>query len=516
MNNRMQIRRALLSVWNKQGIVELAQFLTEKEVAIYSTGGTYRKLTEAGIKATKIETVTEFPEVLSGRVKTLHPRIFAGILADTDKQKHTADLDRISAPTFQLVVVNLYPFSEIYQDAEKTDDEIIEMIDVGGPSMLRAAAKNFKQVVVLSRINQYREFIEKFKKNRLDLDYRKRLAGIVFRQSVNYDALIAEYFSADTDSPLPNYVSNSYRKIHTLRYGENPDQKAALYSPEDEGWYPFHQLQGKEISYNNYVDCLSAYQIINQMDVKEPMCVLIKHTNPCGFGLGEDGQSAFLRAVKTDKISFFGGIVCTNIPIDKTFADELRKHFLECIVAPQFMSDAQECLAGKKNLRLLIPNTEALKGNKIYKSYGRGLLVQEEQQVISNGGNWKVVAEGKIDSRTEKALKIGWNLVKQVKSNAIVLADATGTIGVGAGQMSRVDSLKIALRKASEGELDTEGSVIASDAFFPFRDSIDLAAQHGIAGVIQPGGSIRDQEVIDACKEHALFMIFTGQRVFKH
>jgi len=510
------INRAIISVWDKSGILPLARKLAAKGVEIFSTGGTYRTLIENGITVQKIEDLTGFPEIMGGRVKTLHPLIFSGILADRNNSAHLEDLKRIGGIGFELVIVNLYPFVETVHAGDKTDDEIIEMIDIGGPSMLRAASKNFNSVAVLSQPSQYNEFIDRFENNTIDETYRRSLARNVFIQTCNYDSEIATYFSGKSEN-LPNMWLNHYRKSAELRYGENPDQKAALYNPESmPNAVPFTQLQGKEISYNNYIDCIAAYRVAFEFFTDRVVCANLKHTNPCGFGLGDTPLEAYQRAVKTDPVSYYGGIVGLNSPVDKAVAEEFTKSFLECIIAPEFTPEALEILKGRKNLRLLIPDEDYLEFPYDVKAYGKGLLVQEHQSSDDIEESWTLVTKVNPEKSFREALRIGWHVVKHVKSNAIVLADQDGSIGIGAGQMSRVDSMKIAIRKAEEAGLQLHNTIIASDAFFPFRDSIDLAAKYGIAGVIQPGGSIRDEEVINACDDYGMFMLFTHKRVFKH
>jgi len=511
----LNIRRAIISVWNKEGIIPLAQSLIKRGVEIFSTGGTYKKLAETGIEVSKIEDLTNFPEILGGRVKTLHPSVFAGILADSNNPLHKRDLESVSVSEFQLVIVNLYPFSETYRSGEQSPEKIIEMIDIGGPGMLRAAAKNYKNVAVLSDPDQYEGFQERLKNSNIDAEYRRELARAVFIETALYDSEIANYFSEHDKEEMPQLLFRAYKKSNTLRYGENPDQRASLYAPVyNKKWEPFKKLQGKEISYNNYVDCLSAYQIVAGLD--DTACVNVKHRNPCGFGVGETALDAYKRAIKTDPISYFGGIVGVNCTVDEELAEEFTKSFLECVVASVFTDDALEVLSRKKRLRLLIPNPSDLETSFNLRSYGKGMLVQEVQNFPDNESSWEVVTERKPEPEQMVAVRLGWHLVRAVKSNAIVLSDRDGAVGIGAGQMSRVDSLKISIRKAKEAEISTQNSVMASDAFFPFRDSVDIAAKHGIVGIIQPGGSIKDKDVIAACNEHKLFMIFTGKRVFKH
>lgn len=510
------IERAIISVWDKSGILPLAEMLVARQVTIFSTGGTYDALKAHGLAVTRVEELTNFPEILGGRVKTLHPAIFGGILADVDNSRHVNDLQRAALAPFQLVVVNLYPFVESLRKGEKTFNEMIEMIDIGGPAMLRAAAKNFRNVAVLSDPTQYPEFQRRLTENAISLDYRQQLAQQVFEKTTAYDTEIARFLSSDK-SELPQVWHENFRRVQTLRYGENPDQTAALYAPYFQpDWQPFKQLQGKEISYNNYHDCLAAYRLVTSFKMKQAVVVNVKHTNPCGLGVGNTALAAYRRAVAADPVSYFGGIVGTNQPVNAEFAQELSASFLECIVAPEFDENALFILSKKKNLRLLVPCPERLAMNLDIRNYGSGLLVQTISAAPDDESTWRVVTERQPAPEHWSAIRLAWQLVKHVKSNAIVFCDANGSVGIGAGQMSRVDAVKIAIRKAQEAGLDLSNTVMASDAFFPFRDSVDVAAEHQIAGIIQPGGSLRDQDSITACNEHHLFMIFTGRRVFKH
>jgi phosphoribosylaminoimidazolecarboxamide formyltransferase/IMP cyclohydrolase len=510
------IKRAILSVYDKSGIVPLANVLSQNRVEIYATGKTFEVLQREKIPVRRIEQLTHFPEILGGRVKTLHPAVFGGILADVTNPQHLADLQSAELAPFQLVVINLYPFVAAYQAGKSDLATMVELIDIGGPSMLRAAAKNFKNVVVLSEPTQYEEFIDKFQNATISINYRHRLAWQVFSQTSAYDATIAQ-FLAPSQETLPDTYQLPYRKMQSLRYGENPDQGAALYAPYySQGWQPFDQIQGKEISYNNYIDCLAVYQLVSGYDTDKALVAIVKHTNPCGVGLDQSPVTAYRRAVATDPVSYFGGIVGTNHPVDGDFAEELTKSFLECIVAPAFSETARSILSKKKNLRLLVPRSEAMHTNFDVRQYGQGLLVQTLPLQNENMATWQVVTERKPAPEDWPALRLAWHVVKQVKSNAIVFCTAHETVGIGAGQMSRVDAVKIAIRKAQEAGLSLRGTIMASDAFFPFRDSVDLAADQGIAGIVQPGGSLRDSDSIAACNEKGIFMLFTGKRVFKH
>jgi len=514
--NQFPIKRAVISVWDKTGIVPLAHLLTDHGVEIFSTGGTFRMLTENGINVKRIEDLTGFPEILGGRVKTLHPVVFAGLLADVRLAEHQNDLSRTGIEPFQLVIVNLYPFVETLQSGDKNDAEIIEMIDIGGPGMLRAASKNYANVVILSDPGQYAEFSEKYQAQTITPEYRRTLAQAVFLKTAAYDAEIANFLGGQ-DPDLPEIMVCPLRLQQALRYGENPDQRAGLYRPATTaGWEPFRQLQGKEISFNNYIDCLAAYKITATCPSDIPTAVVIKHTNPCGFAVGQTALNAYRRAVLTDPVSYFGGIVGVNCPVDAALAEELVKSFLECIVAPEYTSSALTMLSKKKNLRLLVPNPANLAENLDIRGYGSGALVQTVQSSPDDESAWQVVTQVAPKTEHYPAMRLGWHLVKYVKSNAIVLCNAEGTLGVGAGQMSRIDSVRIAINKAHAAGLELKGAVMASDAFFPFADSVEEAARQGISGVIQPGGSIRDQDSIEACNRLGLFMLFTGKRVFKH
>lgn len=515
-DDHLNIRRALLSVWDKTDLIPLARLLSTKGVEIYATGKTFEVVQAAQIPVKRVEELTHFPEILGGRVKTLHPAVFGGILADLSNPQHQADLAANNLSAFQLVVINLYPFVAAYQAGKREPKEMVELIDIGGPAMLRAAAKNCLHVAVISNPDQYAEFSERFQNDRIDFAYRRQLAARVFEQTSAYDATIAQFLNPDSD-PLPGVWQNHYRQVQRLRYGENPEQLAALYAPyHSSEWQPFVQLQGKEISFNNYIDCLAAFQLISEFSPEQPVVAILKHTNPCGVGTGRSPLEAYRRAVVTDPVSYFGGIVGINRPVDAVLAAELTQSFLECIVAPEYEEAALAILSKKKNLRLLIPNPQRLAAKLDIRQYGEGLLIQTVPAGSDDESSWQVVTECQPEVKHREAIRLAWRIVKHVKSNAIVICDDMGTLGIGAGQMSRVDAVKIAIRKAHEAGLSLKGAILASDAFFPFRDSVDIAAQEGIAGIIQPGGSLRDADSITACNEHRLFMLFTGRRVFKH
>ena len=510
MNNK----KAILSVWDKTGIVELARFLHSQDFEIISTGGTAREIKKANIPVTKVSKITNQHEIMDGRVKTLHPNIFGGILADRENSKHMEDLLSVDSLLIDLVVINLYPFKEQAVNKKLDLEKSIEYIDIGGPSMLRAAAKNSKYVIPLCNPLQYKDFIELYKKNKGTFTDGDRLdyARQVFSLTSSYDAMISNYFNKGSEEEL----NLSYIKNTSLRYGENPHQKSHFYLEKNKKLL-WEQLNGKELSYNNYFDIESAINIVFEFD--ECVCSIIKHSNPCGFGIGKDNIEAYKNAVSTDPVSYFGGIVGFNNKVDKNVAIEINKSFLECIVAPSFSKDAVNILSKKKNLRLIKINKEdyQINSNKnMFRTVFNGVLMQEKDQYIKDFNNFTVVTKRKPNKNEYNSLLLGWKLVKFVKSNAIVFSNDEKLLGVGAGQMSRVDSVKIAIEKASNAKLSLKEAIMASDAFFPFADSIELAVKSGISGIIQPGGSLKDQEVIDVANKLNIFMVFTNERHFYH
>jgi len=512
------IKRALLSVWDKEGILELAKFLDANNIEIISTGGTKKVLEENNIKVKSIPEITEMDSVMDGRVKTLHPKIFGGILADRNNPKHLEDLDAIGGVKIDIVVVNFYPFEENAIKENLDLEKAIEFIDIGGPSMVRAAAKNYKSVIPLSSASLYRDFMSSFSINRGVIPDSDRLnfATEVFNMTSDYENKIFNYFNKEDEKVLlPKELNIRLHKSSDLRYGENPHQAAAFYLEHNEkNETVWRQHQGKDLSYNNYNDLESAFNIVNEFS--ESACAIIKHANPCGFGVGENLDIAYDRAVSTDPISYFGGIVGFNNIVDSKLAKKLIKPFLECIIAPGFSERALEIFKAKKNLRILtLRKTNAFEGLSI-KSAAGGFVVQEKDLVFSELDSFNKVTDKKISKREKQAMKIAWKIVKYVKSNAIVIANDKQVLGVGAGQMSRIDSLKIAIRKIKDVGLSLEGAVLSSDAFFPFSDSIELASENGIAVIIQPGGSIKDDEVISKAKELNVAMIMTGIRHFYH
>ena len=510
----MKIKRALLSVWNKSNIVDLGRFLSGQNIELVSTGGTKKTLEDAGIAVVGIEEVTGGGAVMDGRVKTLHPKIFGGILADRENVSHLDDLKDLGGLEIDLVVVNFYPF--VQEAVEKNLDfsKAIEFIDIGGPSMVRAAAKNFHSVLPLCNPEKYTEFMAEYEKSDGDisLEFRKKSASAVFAMTASYESAISNYFIKDEDS-LPESVNLNLNKSANLRYGENPHQDAAFYLPigEIESW---HQHQGKTLSYNNYADMESAFNI--PQEFSETACAIIKHANPCGFGLGENPKAAYLRAVTTDPVSYFGGIVGFNCEVDDETAGELIQPFLECIIAPSFSSGALEILKKKKNLRVISVGEKGLVDNYSIKSVAGGYLYQQKDFQQGELESLKIVTEIKPGESELKAIQLGWKLVRNVKSNAIVFANSNQLLGVGAGQMSRIDSVKIAVQKVAEAGLNLQGATMASDAFFPFSDSIEIAAKAGISVIIQPGGSIKDEDVINKANELGVAMVFTKIRHFLH
>jgi phosphoribosylaminoimidazolecarboxamide formyltransferase/IMP cyclohydrolase len=493
----MRIERAILSVSDKSGIVELAKVLRAKNVEILSTGGTAKHLADAGVEVTPISRWSGAPEILGGRVKTLTPRVFGAILHDRANRDHLADCERLQIPPIDLVVVNLYPFEATVARAGATMDEAIEQIDIGGPSMLRAAAKNHRHVLPLPDPSLYADFIREFERGEVSQEFRHRCAVAVFEKTSAYDAAIATYLGAQS-------LVLSLPKFQDLRYGENPQQTAAFYANEK----PFTQLHGKELSYNNLLDLDSAMRLAHAF--REPAAAVIKHTNPCGVARRPAIGAALGAAIEADPVSAFGGIVGTNRQFDEDSARAIESLFLEVIVAPSFSDRALDMLRKKKNLRLV--SAEPPRNAIEYRSAAGGVLAQSVDR-IGGRESWAVVTQRKPTSADLDALEFAWIVCAHVKSNAIVLTNESQSIGVGAGQMSRVDAAKVALMKATA---PTTGAYAASDAFFPFRDGLDILADAGVRAVIQPGGSLRDAEVIAAADERGLVMVFTGERHFRH
>ena len=507
------IRRALISVSDKTGIVDFARAVNELNVEIISTGGTAKTLRDAGLDIRDISDVTGFPEMMDGRVKTLHPRVHGGLLAIRDNDDHLLAMQQHGIEPIDLVVVNLYPFAETIKRAGVTREEAIEQIDIGGPAMIRSAAKNSQDVAVVVSSDQYEAVVNELRENSgaLSIQTRHRLAQNAFAQTAQYDLMVSSYLSGSTEA-LPERMSWTMTKTADLRYGENPHQKAALYrSSEETGIANAEVLSGKEMSFNNYVDAEAAWQLV--CDFGQTACAIIKHTNPAGVGLGDAPADAYRKALATDPVSAFGGIVAFNGRVDAAAAEEVTKIFTEVVIASDYETEALELLRAKKNLRVIRMHDREHSRKFEVKQIGGGMLVQTPDDHKLSEADLKVVSERQPSEDEVRALLFAWVVCKHTKSNAIVYATADQTVGVGAGQMSRVDSVKIGAMRA---QLPVAGSVLASDAFFPFRDGIDEAAKHGITAVIQPGGSVRDDEVIAAANEHGLVMVFTGVRHFKH
>ncbi len=516
-----RIKRVLISVYDKQGIVKFAKSLLKFNVEIISTGGTAKLFAENGIQCTLVSKITGEPEMLDGRVKTMHPKIHGAILAKRDNPDHIAQLEQHGIAPIDMVVINLYPFADVIRNPDTTLDVALENIDIGGPTMMRAAAKNFPDVAVVTSLKRYDFIIKEIVENegKLSLETRKNLAIEAFQKTQQYDGIIFNYLQKSSESQTyPKNIFINLEKIQDLRYGENPHQNAALYKEVgslNEGITGLEQLHGKQLSFNNIMDLDAVVKMVNSFD--EPCSVIVKHSNPCGVGVGKDLYSAFVSAFATDSVSAFGGIFGFNRKLDLKTAEELRKIYIEVIVAPDFDSDAFDLLSKKKNLRLLKQKNEhKTSGEFNYKRVAGGLLIQDEDIKGVNDLQLKVVTKRQPTEDELLALKFAWKVVKWVKSNAVIFCLKDRTIGIGAGQMSRVDSSMFAVDKAKRAGLPLDGTVVASDAFFPFRDGVDAAAEAGATAVIQPGGSVRDEEVILAADEHNLAMVFTGVRYFRH
>ena len=511
------IKRALISVYNKNGIVNFAKELEKLFIEIISTGGTYKLLKENNIKVKSVEEITGFPEVLNGRVKTLHPNIFAGILADRDNPEHIKELEKFNVKTIDLVVVNLYPFEETILKENITVAEAIEQIDIGGVSLIRASAKNYKDVNVIVEINQYKEFIELLHStnNNIPYEFSQELAVKAFTSTSNYDNEIQKYFSNTKTSEskiLPKFPDINNSNTETLRYGENPHQSAILIKENFDEIYKV--LHGKELSYNNLLDMDAAYNLIAEFENEKPTCAIIKHGNPCGVAVSDELSSAYQKAFSTDTISPFGGIIIINKKIDFKTSSDIDKLFSEIIMAPDFDEDALEFLKKKKNRRLVKFNFSKEKTD--YRKITGGVLYQDKNNYDVSDEELKIVTKRKPSENEIKDLLFAFKIAKHVKSNAIVFAKDNRTLAIGGGQPSRIDSTKIAISKAKNFGQSLKGSAAASDAFFPFEDGLIEIANAGATSVIQPGGSVKDEEVILAADENNLAMVLTGIRHFKH
>jgi phosphoribosylaminoimidazolecarboxamide formyltransferase/IMP cyclohydrolase len=509
--------RALISVSDKTGIAEFAKGLSELGIDIISTGGTTKVLKENGVPAKEVSDITGFPEILDGRVKTLHPKIHGGILALRSKKEHLEQLEEHGIGRIELVIANLYPFEQTVSRKSFKHDEAVENIDVGGPAMIRAAAKNYESVGVVVDPADYHEILKEFRRDKsLSLKTKERLATKAFQHTARYDALIAGYFQRKFGTEMfPKFITLSFEKQMELRYGENPHQKASFYSDlesDETSVSKARKLQGREISYNNMLDADSALELLKEFD--ETSVVIVKHNNPCGVATDKSLKNAYLKAKATDPEAAFGGVVALNRVVDGDTAEQITSLLTDVVLAPTYSKDALEIFSKKKNMRVLELGEFSTKKRERMevRSVNGGLLVEERNTKLLMGEP-RVVTKRKPTDVEMRALLFAWKVCKHVKSNAIVYAFEDRTVGIGAGQMKRSDASKLGAMKAIES---LKGAVLASDAFFPFRDAVDVAADAGVTAVIQPGGSKNDQEIIDACNERSIAMVFTGIRHFKH
>lgn len=513
-------RRAIISVSDKTGIIDLAKRLSDLGIEIISTGGTAKVLVEAGIPVTGVSSITGFPECLDGRVKTLHPAVHAGILAVRNNAKHMNQINELGIQPIDFVVINLYPFKQTILKENVDLQEAIENIDIGGPTMLRAAAKNYQDVVVLVDPADYHQVLTELETNKqVSISTKFRLAAKVFEHTAHYDALIAEYLRKQCDGEIfPDVLTLTYEKAQDLRYGENPHQKAVFYreiTPAAGSLVKAQQLHGKELSFNNINDTNGALDLLREFE--EPTVVAVKHANPCGVGSASSVYDAYMKAYEADPVSIFGGIVVANRGIDAPTAEEINKIFVEIVVAPSYTKEALDILKRKKNIRILLLEdiaSELPAGLMDSKKVLGGLLLQEiDNQLLPGMSQLKVVTEKKPAQEEMDDLIFAWKIVKHTKSNGIAIAKNKQSLGIGPGQVNRIWAVEHAIHRSGD---KVKGAVLASDAFFPFSDCVEAAAKAGISAIIQPGGSIRDQESIDACNKYGISMIFTGMRHFKH
>ena len=562
MSDLKKVNRALISLSDKSGAVEFARSLAEMGVTILSTGGTAVELRDAGIEVTDVSAVTGFPEMMNGRVKTLHPKIHGALLALRDHPDHVASMKEHSIDPIDLVVINLYPFEQTIANEGVSLEEAVENIDIGGPAMIRSASKNWRDVAVITDPKLYEDILNELKENdrSLSLETRRRLALLAYTRTASYDLAISSYLadqlceddldrleplnpladlvfirsdeleeteadqlegtsspdSYDDNSKFPHNVSLHLTKVSDLRYGENPHQRAALYQTDKAGGIADAQLlHGKEMSFNNYVDADAAWNLVS--DLNERAVAIIKHTNPSGVGIGRTNEEAYRRALSTDPVSAFGGIVAFNREVDRESARSVIQVFTEVVIAPEFDPDAIEVLRSKKNLRILkMPTNDRGVSGVQYKQISGGVLAQTRDAHSLSESDMRTVTEKQPTETQIRAMLLAWNVCKHVKSNAIVISNPYQTIGVGSGQMNRVDSIRIAAMRAERFDLLVKGAALASDAFFPFRDNVDEAARLGVSAIIQPGGSVKDEESIQAANEHGIVMVLTGIRHFNH
>ncbi len=515
-----KIKRALISVSDKSGIIEFSRELEQLGIQIISTGGTFQYLIENGVKALEVSDVTQFPEILDGRVKTLHPKIHGAILNKRDVEEHQKQIIDHQIESIDLVCVNLYPFAETIKKPNCSFNDAIENIDIGGPAMIRASAKNYEHVVIVTSPSDYIDIVNEIKVN-LDIDQvtRLKLAHKAFSHTAYYDSIISNYLNTKLDTTIHfnQELTIPLKLSQVLRYGENNHQIAAFYKDANQingSTASFEQLQGKELSYNNIADADSAWCCVKQFDA--PGCVIVKHANPCGVAIGSSAIDAYKKAFATDPVSSFGGIIAFNQKVDVDLVELVIQKFLEVLIAPDYSKDALAILANKPNIRVLKIDLEPHSNSFDYKRIDGGVLIQSPENQSLDLSKITVVSSLKPSKEQLLDLEFAWNVAKFVKSNAIVLVKNQQTVGIGAGQMSRIDSTKIAIMKAKEFGFDVTGTVCASDAFFPFRDNVDFLAEAGIKAIIHPGGSIKDQEVFSAADSQGLVMLLTGYRVFRH
>lgn len=513
----MPARRALLSVSDKSGLVDFARGLADHGWELVSTGGTARALRDAGLPAIEVSTITGVPEMLDGRVKTLHPAVHGALLARRDLPEHMEALRAHDIVPIDLVAVNLYPFRETAARPGVAPADVIEQIDIGGPSMLRSAAKNFAAVYVIVDPADYARVIDAINAGGNDAELRRELAGKTFAHTAAYDAAIGSWFARQRGELFPERITLALERAQVLRYGENPDQRAAFYvEHRGAGLHGLTQRGGKELSFNNLLDLEGALLATDMFEADQPCCAIIKHTTPCGLAVGTTALEAYDRALACDPASAFGSVISLNVPVDEPAAQAIARLFVECLVAPSYSDGALDILGRKKNLRVLEGRAHWEPGAVDVKRVRGGLLVQERGHLGDSLESWNVVTK-RAPAREEQAdLEFAWRAVASVKSNAIVLARDGATIGIGAGQMSRVDASFLAVHKARAAGHETVGAVLGSDAFFPFRDGVDQAGEAGVRAIVQPGGSVRDPEIIAAADERDMAMVFTGKRVFRH
>ena len=510
---RKPIRRALVSVYDKNRLIEIGKALSAAGIEILSTGSTAKNLADAGIEVTEVSAYTGFPEIMGGRVKTLHPRVHGGILADQNNPEHLAAIAELDIKPFDLVIINLYPFAETIASGANFEDSI-EQIDIGGPSMLRGAAKNHGSVAVICQTSQYDQLLDAIKAGGFTEAERRQLALEVFRTTAEYDLAIATWLGQSEGKELPEWFGHIWHRENSLRYGENPHQSAAIYSGGSAGIVGAQQLHGKEMSFNNYTDAEAAWRAV--LDHRDPAVAIMKHANPCGVAVCELGVAvAYQHAHECDPVSAFGGVVAANRKVDLAMAEPLSKIFTEVLIAPDFDADALELLMKKPSIRILKCDVTSINPFELRPVSG-GVLLQTTDLIDADGDlpvNWKQVSGQPVDVQTMKDLEFAWRSVRSVKSNAILLAKSTASVGIGMGQVNRVDSARLAVSRAGDR---VKGSVAASDAFFPFADGLQILIDAGVTAVVQPGGSVRDEEVIAAAQMGGIAMFFTGTRHFSH